>query len=278
VYDELTALFEEDRAITKVLPMSDFGLVQITRQRLRPSLTTSFESSHGTTARESGSEQSGGDRKRLREAQSQLGRLERRLRSAKKEIEKREEEIERLEETHGEAELDNVGGSSAVSEEMETLKKELERAQQALHEERSKHGQTRSARDQAQAQARDAEAEAREAKAELEAAEAKIAEAKAANTAQQTNNVQHGAEATRPAQDVVDSLNAWVANHADQHGAVTLRVHPFLAAYLTRAVPSYPTRWFMDHFVRVHLDVDESVSPLSFAIDAPDTGATLVEA
>ena len=40
VHDELRREFSKDRAVTKVLPMSDFGVVQITRQRLRPSITT----------------------------------------------------------------------------------------------------------------------------------------------------------------------------------------------------------------------------------------------
>lgn len=39
IHDELRKEFRKDRAVTKVLPMSDFGLVQITRQRLRPSVT-----------------------------------------------------------------------------------------------------------------------------------------------------------------------------------------------------------------------------------------------
>jgi ribonuclease G len=39
VYDELKKEFKKDRAVTKVLPMSDFGIIQITRQRLRPSVT-----------------------------------------------------------------------------------------------------------------------------------------------------------------------------------------------------------------------------------------------
>ncbi len=47
VYNELENGFEDDRAVTKILPMSDFGLVEITRQRLRPSLTTTFASSSG---------------------------------------------------------------------------------------------------------------------------------------------------------------------------------------------------------------------------------------
>ena len=40
VFDEVKKEFKRDRAVTKVLPMSDFGIVQITRQRIRPSVTT----------------------------------------------------------------------------------------------------------------------------------------------------------------------------------------------------------------------------------------------
>ncbi len=40
VYDEFKKEFRHDRAVTKLLPMSDFGVLQITRQRLRPALTT----------------------------------------------------------------------------------------------------------------------------------------------------------------------------------------------------------------------------------------------
>ena len=41
VFDELKREFRKDRAKTNVLPMSDFGLVQITRQRIRPSVVKS---------------------------------------------------------------------------------------------------------------------------------------------------------------------------------------------------------------------------------------------
>jgi len=40
ITNALLDAFKKDRAVTKLLPMSDFGLVQITRQRLRPSITT----------------------------------------------------------------------------------------------------------------------------------------------------------------------------------------------------------------------------------------------
>lgn len=41
VYDELKKEFKKDRAKTNILQMSDFGLVQITRQRIRPSVVNS---------------------------------------------------------------------------------------------------------------------------------------------------------------------------------------------------------------------------------------------
>lgn len=42
IFYELRKAFRKDRAVTKILPMSDFGLVEITRQRLRPSITKTF--------------------------------------------------------------------------------------------------------------------------------------------------------------------------------------------------------------------------------------------
>ena len=42
VYDELRREFRHDRAKATVLPMTEFGLVQITRQRIRQSIMQSF--------------------------------------------------------------------------------------------------------------------------------------------------------------------------------------------------------------------------------------------
>jgi Rne/Rng family ribonuclease len=50
VTNVLTEAFAKDRAVTKLLPMSDFGLVQITRQRLRPSITAQPDEDEGTSA------------------------------------------------------------------------------------------------------------------------------------------------------------------------------------------------------------------------------------
>jgi ribonuclease G len=41
IYDELKKEFKKDRAKTNVIGMSDFGLIQITRQRIRPSVVNS---------------------------------------------------------------------------------------------------------------------------------------------------------------------------------------------------------------------------------------------
>ncbi len=280
VYNELMSLFEEDRAITKVLPMSDFGLVQITRQRLRPSLTSSFASSSGATV--SGDDESDKYRQRLREAQDRLQRLETRLQSAQQKVKAREVEVKKLKgQTDRASERTSEETSEgAATEEIDALKEELERAKQALHDERSQHGQTRSAREKAEAEVKEAKRQMESARRErdAQAKAAQQAKAEAAEATQAADAAQHGAESTRPAQEVIEALNTWVVEHAAQHREVTLRVHPFLAAYLTRAVPSYPTQWFMQHFVRVHLKTDEAVSPLSFAIDEHDTGATLVEA
>jgi len=41
IYDEIRKEFKKDRAKTNILPLSDFGLMQITRQRIRPSVVKS---------------------------------------------------------------------------------------------------------------------------------------------------------------------------------------------------------------------------------------------
>ncbi len=144
VYDELKKEFRKDRAVTKILPMSDFGLVQITRQRLRPSLTTTFDKMAEQLIRE----------KALLPA--------------------------------------------PVQPTPETLLEAIERWIQAYRREGDRRN-------------------------------------------------------------------------------ITLRVHPFTAAYLTRRVPTYPTRWLLKHLVRVRLEPDPNQPPLSFRFEDPATGEDLTE-
>ena len=215
VYDALKRDFEEDRAVTKVLPMSDFGLVEITRQRLRPSITTTFSSANGAP---SSTEEAEADPEELRQAERKIRRLENK-------VDQREQEVERLKEE---------GDTSDA--EVESLRETI----QSLE-------------------------------AELEAARAS------------QEAPREPAEPVEPAEDgpapeaLVDAMEQWVRDHAPKHRAVTLRVHPFVAAFLRRPVPTHPTQWFMHHLVRVHLEVDAEVPPHTFRVVDARSGAALPE-
>jgi ribonuclease G len=71
VFEEVKKEFRNDRAVTKILPISEFGLMQITRQRLRPSITHDDE--HAKDVIEAKAER---DRKMLQEAQATAAELE----------------------------------------------------------------------------------------------------------------------------------------------------------------------------------------------------------
>ena len=271
VYEELKNRFEDDRAVTKVLPMSDFGLVEITRQRLRPSLTSSFASSSGASVEDDSDVER--YRQQLREAHNRTKRLEKRLEQTKSTLEERDAQLAELEQRQGKQrqrgsqngqdqhQIDEIREQAkAAQNQVNQLKSELGQLKKALETEKKEHAAAREARDEAQ-----------------EAARAARQEADTARTAA-LPTPPDSADAARPAEEVVDALDTWIAEHASQHAAITIRVHPFLAAFLTRAVPSYPTQWFMRHFVRVHLETDNTISPLSFAVEEPQTGKALVEA
>ncbi len=154
VHDELKKEFRKDRAVTKILPMSDFGLVQITRQRLRPSITTTADSSG----------------------------------NGKPEIEEKSVE-------------------------------------------------TAPTRPPAQKQTRRFETPAK----------------------------------------VIRRMDQWIQRYRDagKKAPLTLRVHPFTGAFLTRAVPSQLTKWKLKHRVRIRLVDDEDVDPMKFRFfDSSGTDVT----
>jgi ribonuclease G len=224
VYDELKEGFADDRAITKVLPMSDFGLVEITRQRLRPSITTTFSSANGSSK-----EDGDGSPEKLQEA-------ERKIRDLEREVEQREQEVERLKQ---EQDADDEGADAEVErlrEKIRSLEQEVEEARQQARDQQ--------VRDQKAPPSGDGEVSASRASVETSSA------------------------STSP-HEFVEQVEQWIAEHSDRHRAITLRVHPFTAAFLRRPVPTYPTRWFMDHLVRVHLEADDDLEPLSFRVVDP---------
>ncbi len=160
LFDELKREFRKDRAVAKLLPMSDFGVVQITRQRLRPSITTTTN-------------------------------------------------------------VDDLPEPLPEAEEPEPRAPERE----AEREPASGEG--------------------------------------------------------RSAAEVVAELEQWLAAYRaevqEQHRKrpVLVRVHPFLAAYLQRGVPSALTRWRFRTRLKFRLDVDDTADPLAFSVRDEKSGKNL---
>jgi ribonuclease G len=239
VHEELKKGFKDDRAVTKILPMSDFGLVEITRQRLRPSITTTFSSSSGSS-REGGSTAAASDR--TRELSNQ--------------VRQQQEEVKRLRSEVKRWKNEAQAGSNGPDTEVNKLKQEVSRLKRELDD------ATQAAEDAAQKQH----------EAEQQAAEAARSSGRSEDAREPSEN-----GTPHPPTEFVEALEQWVAEHAkgSHRRAVTLRVHPFTAAFLNRSVPSHPTRWFMNHLVRVHIEPDDTLSPLSYRFVNPRTGQAL---
>ncbi|MEX1054684.1 MAG: hypothetical protein WED81_01545, partial [Rhodothermales bacterium] len=79
--------------------------------------------------------------------------------------------------------------------------------------------------------------------------------------------------------ELVKEMEQWLIDYKTlgNRRPVALRVHPFTAAYLNRKVPNHPTRWFMKHLIRVRLEMDDTVSPLSFRFLDSKSGEDLTE-
>ena len=247
VYDEIKKGFKDDRAVTKVLPMSDFGLVEITRQRLRPSLTTAFSSANGAPSDEE-STGDGGERSAQR-AEREVERLEMKLEERRSELKKQERKIEELREA-----AESAPSNEDADRELQSLRdkvKELQREARA-----------------AQNRAQKAEDEARKA--------AETGRTEPAPSSQMPAASGDGV-AVDP-ENVIASIERWVESHRSSRRAVTLHVHPFTAAYLHRPVPSYQTTWFMKHLVRVHIEPDATISPVGYRFVDTETGDVIEEA
>lgn len=225
VYEEIEKGFDDDRAVTKILPMSEFGLVEITRQRLRPSITSTFSASNGSSGRQKDTQSSAASKGGNGEAQQIQAKANRQAKKLTERIEKYKKEVRRLE------------------NEVERWK---ERAEQPSDEVRELRDEVRRLRN------------------ELDAASESAPPPEATE------------EAHAP-QEVVDAIESWIEEYASKgrRRPVTLRVHPFTAAFLHQPVPSYVTRWFMDHMVRVHIETDTSLSPLAFRFENARSGEAI---
>ncbi len=174
VHEELKREFKKDRAVSKILPMSDFGLVQITRQRLRPSITVSASPEFVTR-----------------------------------------------------------NGSSAKSD------GEKAPQPQSQPQERRREPSKPPPREDARASQR----------------EAPLTPTPAVAPSMKVDP-----------EKLLSEMEQWLVDYKTlgNRRAVTLRVHPFTGAYLNRKVPNHPTRWFMKHLIRVRLEIDDAISPVSY--------------
>ena len=78
---------------------------------------------------------------------------------------------------------------------------------------------------------------------------------------------------------LVDRMDLWITDYKTngKRNPVVLTVHPFTAAYLTRKVPTYPTRWFMKHLIRIRLEVNPEMDPMSYRFEDARSGEDLTE-
>lgn len=193
VYDELKREFRKDRAVTKLLPMSDFGLVQITRQRLRPSITTTFAGPNGVA-----------------KSSDDVAEPVEEVPDAAPEPPVKETPARRNESDNGNDAVDAVDEQPAP--EVRVIK----------------NGTIM----------RDAEIDI---------------------------------------DDIVARMDAWAADYKKlgRRKPVNLHVHPLMASYLMRKVPSLPTRWLMRYFVRIRIVPDATISPFKFLFIDPSNGNDL---
>jgi len=176
VFEEMKKEFKKDRAVSKILPMSDFGLVQITRQRLRPSITVS--QSPDSLSRNGSSSPSAAKEPPQSRAKEETRRVE----------------------------------QSDRSDDTKPAKEERRQPVPVRQEPRQ-------------------------------------------STSRKVDPEQ-----------ILAHMEQWLVDYKTMGNrrAVTLRVHPFTAAYLNRKVPNHPTRWFMKHLIRVRLEIDDAVLPQSY--------------
>jgi ribonuclease G len=256
VYDEMKKEFSRDRAVTKILPMSDFGLVQITRQRLRPSITTTF-SPEGFDESEDAAEEAADDR--------------------------------------ASSIADEVGGpmSDAHRDEMDHLRREVARLKGEMEDphrktERLKEDMraARTEREQIETRARRFEARAGRFEEEAQESREELKRIKEKTRTQQQKVDRRARDARRqfsdegvPPSRLAATLGRWLEDYeAHSNGEpLALRVHPYAAAYLARSVPSYPARWFSRHLVRVRVTEDQKLAPLDFRFKDLHSGRDLTE-
>ena len=305
ITDELRKEFRHDRAVTKVLPMSDFGLVQITRQRLRPSFTHYATADDGDGVREEA--RSSGPRpesfktdapleERLpavppvpAEPQRQGGRGEGR-RGESQRGEGRSEpgrsepgRGERSERGRGDAPSgarpDTAGGEARGR----YGRREGEaRGAEGTPAGAAEPGEDRPAEGAGGRGRRGREGGRERAEREPDAPSTEARAHEAGERSPEGDEAGRDRERRRDRRRdepdaLVAKMQAWVQAYrtGGQRGGLVLRVHPFTAAYLGRVFPAHPVRWSLRYLTRIRVDEDANLGPFSFRFLSADTGEEL---
>lgn len=84
---------------------------------------------------------------------------------------------------------------------------------------------------------------------------------------------------SHPVGEMISEMEQWLVVYRNQTGqrTVRLRVHPFTASYLTCRSPNYLVRWLMKHMIRVRLETDETVGPLTYRFEDANSGNDLTD-
>ncbi len=239
IYDELLKEFRKDRAVTKALPMSDFGIVQITRQRLRPALTTLHKPE----------DDGGGDWED--EARADIEAQQTADASAAR-------SGERSGDQRGDASRSDAAQGGRGRSDDRNARSRTDDDLSAGRTSGRGRGNQRSDKGSQRASADDR---------------------KSASTgaSQSRSSSSRGSKQKRRREtpdELLALMRGWVAAYreAGRKEPLRLRVHPFLSAFLSRSVPNRTTRWSFRYLVRIKLEEDENLHPMAFRFHVAETG------
>jgi ribonuclease G len=244
VTNVLTEAFAKDRAVTKLLPMSDFGLVQITRQRLRPSITAQPEGDDEASSADPAVRAERAGAGEIAQAPSRRTRDDDRDARAldagpADPVDRQPRDSDERPTRRGERTREAGGREPSVREE------------RAPREERGRDDRTRRTR------------EPREASARIDDAQPETAASPDAATA---------------------LLRGWLDNYrrsVDEDyrlRPIVVRVHPLFLTHLQRGLFSALTRWrFSIRDIPWRIEEDATLNPLAFDVRDEKSGRSLLK-
>ena len=242
IYDELLKEFRKDRAVTKALPMSDFGIIQITRQRLRPALTTLHKPE----------DDGGGDweAEALADVEAQKAA---------------DVQSERGGHAEDRSSSDSRGDSPRGGRSGDNRRDDSNQNRDGGGGRRGRRGGRGRSND------RDGNRSSGAPAGDQKSQQSD----KTQNTRSSSRSRGSKQKRRRETPDELLALmRGWVAAYreAGRREPLRLRVHPFLSAFLSRSVPNRTTRWSFRYLVRIKLEEDENLHPMAFRFHVAETG------